>query len=96
MSGFLMSGFLLSEEELKGGLGVITMGHQWGTMDMDILAMVMVSQGYTWEIKAYEIIQFKSMQFIVCQLYLNTVFKRKRKEGIFPPNSCPTMKTTEL
>ena len=66
------------------------------TIVSSFLAMVMVSQGYTWEIKAYEIIQFKSMQFIVCQLYLNTVFKRKRKEGIFPPNSCPTMKTTEL
>ena len=85
MSGFLMSGFLLSEEELKGGPEVITMGHRWGTMDtFTVLTVVMVSQGYT-QIKAYGIIQFKSMQFIVCQLYLNTVYKRKWKEGIFLP-----------
>lgn len=32
----------------------------------------MVSQGYT-QIKAHEVIQFNFAQFIVCQLYLNTV-----------------------
>ena len=82
MNGFLLSGFLLSEEELKGGPEVITMGHRWGTMDtFTVLTVVMVSQGYT-QIKAYGIIQFKSMQFIVCQLYLNTVYKRKWKEKL--------------
>ena len=92
MSGFLVSGFLLPEEELRGGPGVITMGHQWGTMDMSTtLIVVMVSQGYT-QIKTYEIIPFKSMQFIVCQLYLNTVFKGQWKEGIFPPTLIPPWK----
>lgn len=55
--------------------GGITKGHKeiLGVMDMFIILNVAVIHGYTFwiHIQNFQIVHFKHMQFVVCQLCLN-------------------------
>lgn len=59
-------------EGREGQEGEITKVYEeplW-VIDMFILILVMVSWLYT-NVKTYQILYFKHMQFIICQLYFN-------------------------
>lgn len=72
---------LENEGDRKEQERVTSKGHSktFGGHEYIILIVIMVSQAYTYA-KTNQVVHFKHMQSILCQLHYNTAFKKKNNQ----------------